>query len=100
MKINHLWFLCLRLLEKLSSSEISQQISGWSCEGSVYLQYIEMESAVTRLLQSSHQDDQSLQYQLEKLRPAVSRLCRAVSTIPANTPKDRLAQSEIAKKVW
>ena len=40
-----------------------------------------------------------LQYELERLRPSVSQLVRAVGTIPAATARERLAQSEIAKKV-
>ena len=41
----------------------------------------------------------TLQYELERLRPSVSQLVRAVGTIPAATARERLAQSEIAKKV-
>ena len=63
----------------------------------MYHQYIKLEAAVNSVLEAG--DDTSLQYQLERLRPAVSRLCRAVSSIPVITAKERLAQSEIAKKV-
>lgn len=84
-------------MSKLSSPDISDQIPGWAGQGSVYHQYISVESAVAGVLQAA--DDTSLQYQMEKLKPAVSRLCRSVATIPVNTPKERLAQSEIAKKV-
>ena len=86
-----------RLLSQLAEPEICVQIPGWAAQGSVYHQYLSVEGAVSAALEAA--DDTSLQYQLEKLRPAVSRLCRAVSTIPANTNKERLAQSEIAKKV-
>ena len=77
--------------------EVSSKIPGWGAQGSVYHQYVSVEAAVRTALEA--EDDTSLQYQLEMLKPAVSRLCRAVSTIPTNTPKERLAQSEIAKKV-
>ena len=86
-----------RLLTQLAVPEVSVQIPGWGAQGSVYHQYLSVEGAVRAALEAA--DDTSLQYQLEKLRPAVSRLCRAVSTIPTNTNKERLAQSEIAKKV-
>ena len=76
---------------------MSCQIAGWGAQGSVYHQYVSVEGAVRAALEAA--DDTSLQYQLERLRPAVSRLCRAVSTIPTTSPKERLAQSEIAKKV-
>lgn len=63
----------------------------------MYHQYIKLEAAVNSVLEAG--DDTSLQYQLERLRPAVARLCRAVSSIPVITAKERLSQSEIAKKV-
>ena len=44
-------------------------------------------------------DEASVQYELERLRPSVSGLCRAVATIPVTSARERLAQSEIAKKV-
>ena len=84
-------------MSQLAQPEVSEQIPGWGAQGSVYHQYLSVESDVREALEAA--DDTSLQYQLEKLRPAVSRLCRAVSTIPTNTNKERLAQSEIAKKV-
>ena len=52
---------------------------------------------MSSLLQA--RDEATLQYELEKLRPSVSSLCRAVGNIPVDTPRERLAQSEIAKKV-
>ena len=90
-----------RLLGQLSPAEVSQQIPGWSSQGSVYLQYISLEAAVSAVLEAGRAGDtlDTLHYQLEKLRPAVSRLCRAVASIPVTTAKERLAQSEIAKKV-
>ena len=85
------------MLSQLAVPDISDQIPGWAIHGSVYHQYIRLEAAVTSVLGAG--DDHTLQYELEKLRPAVSRLCRAVSSIPVTTAKERLAQSEIAKKV-
>ena len=89
--------MSVRLLTQLAEPEVSCQIAGWGAQGSVYHQYVSVEGAVRAALEAA--DDTSLQYQLERLRPAVSRLCRAVSTIPTTSPKERLAQSEIAKKV-
>ena len=56
---------------------------------------------MTAVLEAGRAGDtlDTLHYQLEKLRPAVSRLCRAVASIPVTTAKERLTQSEIAKKV-
>ena len=91
------FILHFSLLSRLAVPDISDQIPGWTIQGSVYHQYIKLEAAVNSVLEAG--DDTSLQYQLERLRPAVSRLCRAVSSIPVITAKERLAQSEIAKKV-
>ena len=52
---------------------------------------------MSTLLQA--RDEATIHYELEKLKPSVSSLCRAVGHIPVETPKERLAQSEIAKKV-
>ena len=38
-------------------------------------------------------------YELERLKPLVTNLCRTISNLPVNNTKQRLAQSEIAKKV-
>jgi hypothetical protein len=38
-------------------------------------------------------------YELERLKPAVSNLCKRISGLPVTSSKQRLAQSEIAKKV-
>ena len=56
-----------------------------------------VEQTVSSLVQA--RDEATLQYELEKLKPNVSSLCRAVGHLPVDCPKDRLAQSEIAKKV-
>ena len=45
-------------------------------------------------------DEASVGYDLERLKPDVTQLCRAVSSIPVATARERLAQSEIAKKVF
>jgi hypothetical protein len=40
-----------------------------------------------------------LRYELERLKPAASNLCGRISSLPVTSTKQRLAQSEIAKKV-
>jgi len=86
-----------RLLGQLAPAEISEHIPGWSSQGQVYYQFISIERSVESLLAT--RDEASVQYELERLRPSVSQLVRAVGTIPATTARERLAQSEIAKKV-
>ena len=40
-----------------------------------------------------------IRYELERLKPAASNLCGRISSLPVTSSKQRLAQSEIAKKV-
>jgi len=86
-----------RLLAQLAPPTIADNITGWPTQGWVYHQFISVEQAVSTLLQA--RDEATIHYELEKLKPSVSSLCRAVGHIPVETPKERLAQSEIAKKV-
>jgi len=44
-------------------------------------------------------DEQSVGYHIEKLRPQVTSLCSRINSLPISTAKERLCQSEIAKKV-
>jgi len=85
------------LLSQLAPSHISDNITGWCTQGLVFHQFILIENLVSSVLKA--QDEETLQYELEQLRPNVSTLCRAVGKLPVETPKERLAQSEIAKKV-
>lgn len=86
-----------RLLDQLAPPHISEHIHGWGCQGKVFHQFISIERAVAALLAS--RDEAAVQYELERLRPGVSALCRSVATVPAASARERLAQSEIAKKV-
>jgi nuclear pore complex protein Nup98-Nup96 len=85
------------LLSQLSPPHIADNIPGWQTQGWVFHQFISVEEAVSTLVQA--RDEDTVQYELEKLKPSVSSLCRAVGYLPVDTPKERLAQSEIAKKV-
>ena len=77
-------------------SEVSDSIQGWQSQGSVFYQFISVEKTVSSLLEA--RDELTLQYELEKLKPSVSSLCRSVGKLPVETTKEQLAQSEIAKK--
>jgi len=78
-------------------SDVAEKIRGWESEGNVYLQFINVDTAVNRFLQE--RDVNNLGYELERLKPLVTNLCRTISNLPVNNTKQRLAQSEIAKKV-
>lgn len=84
----------LEFLEGLSSPERSVQIQDWEAAGRVFLDYI-------RVIQSLR-DIQQLEspgYELERLHLEVTSLCSRIELIPCFTAKDRLAQSEMAKRV-
>jgi len=85
------------LLASLAPPEVASVIPGWASAGKVYYQFISVDQSVADLLE--RRDEASVGYDLERLRPDVSQLCRAVSKIPVTSCKERLAQSEIAKKV-
>jgi len=84
-------------LDRIKHKHIADQISGWESEGKVYLQFIDVDTAITGIKQT--RDLNSLGYELERLKPLVTNLCRTISNLPVHNAKQRLSQSEIAKKV-
>uniref|UniRef100_A0A6Q2X1J3 Nuclear pore complex protein Nup98-Nup96 n=1 Tax=Esox lucius TaxID=8010 RepID=A0A6Q2X1J3_ESOLU len=84
----------LEFLEGLAVSERSALIQDWDMAGRVYLDYIR----VIHTLQAIQQMD-SAGYELERLHTDVTSLCSRVELLPCSTAKDRLAQSEMAKRV-
>ncbi|KAJ3589071.1 hypothetical protein NHX12_009919 [Muraenolepis orangiensis] len=89
---NHAYLL--EFLEGLSTPERSVTIQEWETAGLVYLDYI-------RVIQSL-QDIQQMEnpgYEVEHLYTDVTSLCSRVQLLPCFTAKDRLAQSEMAKRV-
>ncbi|XP_031664129.1 nuclear pore complex protein Nup98-Nup96-like isoform X4 [Oncorhynchus kisutch] len=84
----------LKFLEGLAVPERSAVIPDWDTAGRVYLDYI-------RVVQTLHaiQQMDSTGYELECLRTEVRSLCSRIELLPCSTAKDRLAQSEMAKRV-
>uniref|UniRef100_A0A667YSH9 Nuclear pore complex protein Nup98-Nup96 n=1 Tax=Myripristis murdjan TaxID=586833 RepID=A0A667YSH9_9TELE len=84
----------LEFLEGLAVPERSTTIQDWDTAGRVYLDYI-------RVIQSL-QDIQQMEnsgYELERLHASVTSLCGRIELLPCAAAKDRLAQSEMAKRV-
>ena len=101
------------LLNELAA--VSSEIEGWELSGGVFLDFIEVEAEVRELLQRR----MDVPYRMERLRPKVglklisgleaqyqlctilqvSSLCSRVASLEVDTAKERLCQSEIAKKV-
>uniref|UniRef100_A0A4W5LLJ3 Nuclear pore complex protein Nup98-Nup96 n=1 Tax=Hucho hucho TaxID=62062 RepID=A0A4W5LLJ3_9TELE len=84
----------LEFLEGLAVPERSAVIQDWDTAGRVYLDYI-------RVIQTLHaiQQMDSAGYKLERLHTEVTSLCSRIELLPCSTAKDRLAQSEMAKRV-
>uniref|UniRef100_A0A665UAE1 Nuclear pore complex protein Nup98-Nup96 n=1 Tax=Echeneis naucrates TaxID=173247 RepID=A0A665UAE1_ECHNA len=84
----------LEFLDGLAVPEHSTTIQDWDTAGRVYLDYIR----VIKTLQDIQQMDNA-GYQLEHLYTDVTSLCSRVELLPCSTARDRLAQSEMAKRV-
>ncbi|KAM4544989.1 nuclear pore complex protein Nup98-Nup96 isoform 2-T3 [Odontesthes bonariensis] len=84
----------LEFLEGLAVPEHSATIQDWDTAGGVYLDYIR----VIKTLQDTQQMEND-GYQLERLYTDVTSLCSRIELLPCSTARDRLAQSEMAKRV-
>ncbi|XP_005161496.1 nuclear pore complex protein Nup98-Nup96 isoform X1 [Danio rerio] len=89
---NHKYLL--DFLEGLAVPERSVQIQGWDTSGRVFLDYIH----VIQTLQDIQQME-SPGYELERLHTEVTSLCNRIVLLPCSKAKDKLAQSEMAKRV-
>ncbi|XP_075888144.1 nuclear pore complex protein Nup98-Nup96 isoform X4 [Nelusetta ayraudi] len=81
-------------LEGLAVPEHSATIQDWDTAGRVYLDYIR----VIKSLQDIQQMENA-GYELERLHSNVTSLCSRIELLPCSTARDRLAQSEMAKRV-
>ncbi|XP_035288063.1 nuclear pore complex protein Nup98-Nup96 isoform X2 [Anguilla anguilla] len=84
----------LEFLEGLSAPERCVQIQDWPTVGRVFLDYIHIIQTLRAIQQL-----ESPGYELERLHMEVTSLCSRIELIPCSTAKDRLAQSEMAKRV-
>lgn len=84
----------LEFLEGLALPEHCATIQDWDTAGGVYLDYIR----VIKTLQDIQQMENA-GYELERLYTDVTSLCSRIELLPCRTAKDRLAQSEMAKRV-
>ncbi|NWS76773.1 NUP98 protein, partial [Crotophaga sulcirostris] len=81
-------------LEDLAPPERSALIQDWETAGLVYLDYIR----VIEMLDRIQQLDCST-YELERLHTKVTSLCNRIEQIQCHSTKDRLAQSDMAKRI-
>ncbi|KAM9388581.1 nuclear pore complex protein Nup98-Nup96 [Phaethornis superciliosus] len=81
-------------LEDLAPPERSTLIQDWEMAGLVYLDYI----LVIEMLDRIQQLDCS-PYELERLHTKVTSLCNRIEQIQCHSARDRLAQSDMAKRL-
>ncbi|XP_068024646.1 nuclear pore complex protein Nup98-Nup96 [Melanerpes formicivorus] len=81
-------------LEDLAPAERSSLIQDWEVAGLVYLDYIHVMEMVERIQQL-----ECSTYELERLHTKVTSLCSRVEQLQCHSAKDRLAQSEMAKRI-
>merc|ERR1712002_1260560 len=82
-----------RFLYEMSPVEYSSSIKNWDNGGKVFLDYITM----VETLDEIKKGDVSA-YELEKLEPEVTSLCNRIGNLECSTARDRLCQSEMAKR--
>ncbi|KAM9451702.1 nuclear pore complex protein Nup98-Nup96-like isoform 2-T2 [Clarias gariepinus] len=81
-------------LEGLAVPERSVQVQDWDTSGRVYLDYIHVIQTLKVIQQM-----ESPGYELERLHTNVTSLCSRIDLLPCFKAKDRLAQSEMAKRL-
>uniref|UniRef100_A0A671S4Q7 Nuclear pore complex protein Nup98-Nup96 n=1 Tax=Sinocyclocheilus anshuiensis TaxID=1608454 RepID=A0A671S4Q7_9TELE len=89
---NHKYLL--EFLEGLAVPERSVKIQDWDTSGRVYLDYIHVIQTLQDIQQVFFPG-----YELERLHTEVTSLCSRIERLPCSKAKDRLAQSEMAKRV-
>ena len=93
--INEDYEFFFSLLEDLASLET--KVSNWSHQGQVYYDFISVDLKIKELLDK--RDETNIQYQIQILRPKVMSLCSRINSLPVKSAKERLCQSEIAKRM-
>ncbi|XP_037543684.1 nuclear pore complex protein Nup98-Nup96 [Nematolebias whitei] len=84
----------LDFLEGLAVPERCTTILDWDTAGRVYLDYIRIIKSLQVIQQT-----EAPGYELERLYSDVTSLCGRVELLPCRCARDRLAQSEMAKRV-
>ena len=80
-----------------STSTTSKKVTNWQTQGQVFYDFITVDLKVRELLEK--RDETNLTYDIQELRPKVLSLCQRINSLPVTNAKERLCQSEIAKKM-
>ncbi|XP_034945165.1 nuclear pore complex protein Nup98-Nup96 [Chelonus insularis] len=84
------------LLKPLVSQECSSVVNGWSYQGQLLWDYMEIAVEIELFLKKP--DYSIIGYKLELLQPQLNSLCAKINQFPCPTAKLRLCQAEIAKR--
>ncbi|TRY63912.1 hypothetical protein TCAL_05590 [Tigriopus californicus] len=95
--INEDYEYLMLLLSQLCSEDICSSIVDWNVQGKVFFDFISVDSDVKRLV--NNQDPETLNYEIERLRPIIGSLANRISSLRTETAKERLCRAEIAKRV-
>jgi len=79
------------------SSTTTKKVTNWQTQGQVFYDFITVDLKVRELLEK--RDETNLTYDIQELRPKVLSLCQRINSLPVTNAKERLCQSEIAKKM-
>ncbi|XP_066587580.1 nuclear pore complex protein Nup98-Nup96 isoform X2 [Prorops nasuta] len=97
--INEHYTYLRKLLTPMVQAQCSNTISGWSHQGQLLWDYMEITMKIEELLKTKETIDScGLSYKLEMLKPQINFLCLKINQFPCPTAKHRLCQAEIAKR--
>lgn len=91
--INENYDYLKNFLEEFCLPDRVSTISNWGTGGQVFLDYIHLSQTVEKIIEGELNA-----YELERLQPEVTSLCKRVKNVICLTAKDRLCVSEMAKK--
>ncbi|XP_026668597.1 nuclear pore complex protein Nup98-Nup96 isoform X2 [Ceratina calcarata] len=94
--INENYDYLRELLRPLTPPECSSTISGWTYQGQLLWEYMEITMDVESLLRGT--DARVIGTRLESLKQRLSSLPSKINQFPCPTAKHRLCQAEIAKR--
>ncbi|QQP50555.1 Nucleoporin 98kDa [Caligus rogercresseyi] len=90
-----------KVLGELADNDPLTHVSGWSLSGQILYDFLNVDAdvkALKRILEGEEKKG-SLESLIDKLKPKVISLCGRISKLRTETAKERLCQSEIAKRM-
>ena len=95
--INQDYEFFFSLLQDLSKIDPESKVTNWNTQGQVYFDFITIDLKLQELLEK--RDEANIAYEIQTLKPKVMSLCGRIKSLHVTCAKERLSQSEIAKKM-